>query len=254
MGPDAARASPEPPGHQEGLRRAEIEPLRRYFAPGTRVLELGGGTGYQASVLHAWGCAVTSLDVEAAAPALHYPVQRYDGTAIPLSGRSVDVVFSSNVLEHILPRRLPALCGEMRRVLDGPGRAIHLVPSPAWRLWSCLSRYGFLLEVAAGRRAAPGKPGQPGRREPRGIAGHIGRVLLPPAHGEYPTALSELYYYSRHRWSRVFRNGGFDVEAATGAGVFYTDYGLCPPLSVAARRRLSRVLGSACHVFVLRPR
>lgn len=254
MGPDVPQAAAEPPGHLEHLRRAELEPLKHYFAPGTRVLELGGGTGYQASVLHGWGCAVTSLDVEAAAPALHYPVQRYDGLAIPLPAGSVDVVFSSNVLEHVPLRRLPALCGEMRRVLAGPGRAIHLVPSSAWRLWSCVTRYGFLLEVAAGRRAAARGAGEPGRREARGIGGRIGRLLLPPAHGEYPTALSELYYYSRRRWSRVFRDGGFEVEAATGAGVFYTDYGICRPLSISARRRLAPVLGSACHVFVLRRR
>jgi hypothetical protein len=43
------------------------------------------------------------------------------------------------------------------------------------------------------------------------------------------------------------------VVAATSAGVFYTEYNLCRPLSMSARRRLSRVLGSACHVFVLRP-
>jgi len=246
---------PGPPGHLERLRHAEIEPLRRYFGPGTRILELGGGTGYQASVLHSWGCSVTSIDVApSASPAPYYPVQRYDGVTIPCPARCFDVVFSSNVLEHVPPPRLPALCGEMRRVLAGSGRAIHLLPSPAWRLWSCLSRYGFLLGVAAGRQTVARGHGEAGPRPGRSIAQHIGRALLPPAHGEYPSALSELYYYSRRRWSRVFREGGFEVLAATGAGVFYTDYALCRPLSVPARRRLARVLGSACHVFVLRPR
>jgi len=250
-----ARAAVDPPGHLERLRHAELDPLSRYFSSGIRVLELGGGNGYQASVLHGWGCSVTSLDVDTAPPARYYPVKRYDGLVIPLPAQSVDVVFSSNVLEHVLPARLPALCIEMRRVLTGGGRAIHLLPSPAWRLWSCLSRYGALMKAAAAapRAIAAGRRG-PGGGHARGIVAGIGRLLLPPAHGAYPTAVSELYYYSRRRWTRVFREGGFDVEQVTGAGVFYTDYGLCPRLSISARRRLSRVLGSACHVFVLRPR
>jgi methyltransferase family protein len=250
MAAESAPASPEPPGHLERLRHAELEPLRAHFAPGARVLELGGGNGYQASVLHSWGCHVTSIDVEARASAAPFhPVRRYDGVTIPFPGRSFDVVFSSNVLEHVPPARLGALCGETRRVLTGAGRAIHLVPSPAWRLWSWLSRYGYLVAVAAGKRegAPAGEPARAPRRSP------IVRALIPPPHGEYPTAASELYYYSRRRWSGVFRESGFEVLAATGAGVFYTEFNLCRPLSVAARRRLSRALGSSCHVFVLRP-
>ena len=259
MAPDATKASAGasagPPGHLERLRHAEIEPLRRYFAPGARVLELGGGNGYQASVLHSWGCRVTSIDVDPSGPAAatYYSVQRYDGATIPFAARSFDVVFSSNVLEHVPPPRLPALGEEMRRVLAESGRAIHLLPSSAWRSWTWLSRYGHLLGLAAGWREAPRGPNEPAPSRPRGIGRRIGRALVPPPHGEYPSAVSELYYYSRRRWSRVFRQVGFEVLAATGAGVFYTEYNLCPPLSISARRRLARVLGSACHVFVLRP-
>ena len=255
MATDGTQPPVGPAAHLERLRHAEIEPLRCHFVPGTRVLELGGGNGYQASVLQSWGCPVTSIDVEpAGSPAPYYPVQRYDGVTIPFPARSFDVVFSSNVLEHVAPSRLPALCGEMRRVLAGSGRAIHLVPTPAWRLWSCVSRSGFLLEVAAGRRTVARAPGEAGPRQGQSLARRLSRAVVPPAHGQYPSAVSELYYYSRRRWERVFREGGFEVVAASGAGVFYTDYALCRALSVSARRRLARVLGSACHVFVLRPR
>lgn len=255
MAAEGARTSAGPLDHLNELRHAELQPLRHHFAAGARVLELGGGSGYQASVLHGWGCRVTSIDVETSTSAAqYYPVARYDGVAIPFPPASFDVVFSSNVLEHVVPDRLPALCGEMRRVLADPGRAIHLVPSAAWRWWSWLSRYGFLVEAARGRRAATPPPGRPGAPRARGIGHLVRRALAPPPHGEYPSAVSELYHYTRRRWSRAFRDGGFEVLDVTGAGVFYTDYALWPRLSVAWRRRAASLLGSACHVFVLRPR
>lgn len=37
------------------LRGAEFECVKQYFQPGVRVLEIGGGNGYQASLIAALG-------------------------------------------------------------------------------------------------------------------------------------------------------------------------------------------------------
>src|SRR5262245_8481029 len=135
--------------HLIRLRLAEIESVRKWFKPRVRVLEIGGGSGFQASVLSSWGCDVASIDLaeNAMGQDNYYPVQVYDGKRLPFSDASVDVVFSSNVLEHI--KTISEILAETRRVLKIGGLAVHILPSPSWRLWTSLAHYPFLLKYAS---------------------------------------------------------------------------------------------------------
>ena len=74
-------------------RRAELAAVERFFAPTSRVLEIGGGSGWQASIMASWGCDVQSIDIEPHAKP-HHPVARYDGRAIPFETATFDIVFS----------------------------------------------------------------------------------------------------------------------------------------------------------------
>ncbi len=245
-------------GHLERLRRAELEVVRERLPPGVRVLEMGGGNGFQARVLATWGCRIVSIDLPGrpSAGPQYYPVQEYDGTRVPFQGASFDRVFSSNVLEHIQP--LPPVLAEIRRVLKPDGLAVHIVPSTAWRFWTIVSHYGYLARYAAGnRRSVPGAAQTPSAQrtlQKRGLIGLVGRVLFDGPHGEYPNALAELYYFSRTRWRGVFEANGFEIVEESTNQLFYTGYGLFPGCSLAARRRLARVLGAACSVYVTRVR
>src|SRR5215208_7835716 len=239
----------------ESLRRAEIEVVEPWFSPGMRVLEIGGGSGYQASVLAAWECDVVSLDLPNRAPYLrqYYPVQHYDGANIPFADESFDLVFSSNVLEHV--RCLSSLLTEMHRVLKPTGLAVHILPSPAWRLWTSVSHYGYLLKYLLSYllKAQLPKPGPVAtapslhetleRRGPYHVAK---RALFSGPHGEYSSALSELYYFSRKRWSRVFSESGFKIKQITETRLFYTGYLTFPNASLETRHRIAPLLGSAC--------
>jgi hypothetical protein len=64
--------------------------------------------------------------------------------------------------------------------------------------------------------------------------------------------LAELATYSRWGWRRVFKAARFEVAYEGRAGVFYTGYSLLPWLSIPARKAMARILGSSCHVFVMR--
>src|SRR5712692_6234620 len=132
--------------HVERLRKAEIGLVKDWFKPGMRVLEIGGGNGYQASFIASWGCEVHSIDLpQAQAERVHYyPVQEYDGKHLPYSNANFDLVFSSNVLEHIGP--LGDMLQEIRRVLKPCGLTVHILPSPAWRLWTSAAHYLFLVK------------------------------------------------------------------------------------------------------------
>lgn len=243
-------------GHLEELRREEIAAVRPWFKPGMHVLDLGGGSGYQARFIASLGCTVMSIDVaeRPVPPHQFYPVMNYDGHTIPAADNSFDIIFSSNVLEHI--PSLEGIFQEMQRTLKPGGVLIHILPSASWRFWTSVAHFGYAAKfVAGGTRpeAAPGAtPPATGAKPTRGLSHRLKQILPLSPHGEYPNSVAELYYFSAARWTRVFRSNGFEIEARTENGIFYTGYDLLPKLSVPKRRRLARGLGSACNIFVLK--
>lgn len=240
------------------LRDAELQFARQYFPAQARVLEIGGGSGYQAKCIADWGYDVLSIDVAQRwrSPKSFFPVTDYDGRHIPAADMSVDIVFSSNTLEHIPHVR--EMLKETQRVLKPGGRSIHILPSPAWRFWATVGFPLYALSYVLGtdRGAAEVASVQQSVAR-RGRLATAFRALLVPfrAHGEYRNALAELYYFSTRRWRRVFEDAGFIVEETKPIGIFYTPYKLMrDSLTLPQRRALSRFFGSACNVFVLSAR
>jgi SAM-dependent methyltransferase len=184
-----------------------------------------------------------------------WPITDYDGRRIPFPDQSFDVVFSSNVLEHI--PHVESFQAEIQRILRPGGIAVHLVPSASWRVWTSLAHYGYLVKRLVSTivrpQAADSLSAEVGERvHRRGVVGLIGRVLLSARHGEVGGPLSELYYFSRFRWSPLFRRTGWTLRHHGSDRLFYTGYSLLGDrLSMDARGVLSAVLGSACHVYVL---
>jgi SAM-dependent methyltransferase len=240
----------------ERLRRAELDFVARWFSPGNRVLELGAGSGHQASLLAAWGCDVTALDLpDRPRPERSYhPVRDYDGRTIPIPDRSVDVVFSSHVLEHVDP--LPPLLDEIRRVLKPTGLAVHVLPTPTWRIWTSLGHYPFVVRTLA---FGPADSLVNVRSTREALARHgplrAGyKTLIHPlvAHGNNKNAVVEVLAFRESRWRTLFARSGFTVVSALPTGLFYTGYGIFSGVSLEHRRRISSLLGSSSRAFILR--
>ena len=242
----------------ERIRAAEFDLVREWFKPGIRVLELGGGTGYQAAQIAALGSDVLSIDLADRHKPYHlfHPVQDYDGYNIPAPDASVDVVFSSNTLEHVPD--VGRLLRDTRRVLRPGGVALHIVPTAFWRFWNSAAVPPYALKQALGlQRFTPGmveqtSPGEAARK--RGWAGMVLSALKMPfaPHGAYPSAVAELHYFSARRWRRVFADAGFKVVDERPNHVFYTGLAVAPGISIAWRGRIARVLGNACRVYELK--
>src|SRR5438045_811154 len=118
------------------LRASEIDMIAELIPGGARILEIGAGSGQQALELQRRGFLVTAVDVGNSNYAADrvFPVIDYDGKTLPVASTSVDVVFSSNVLEHIAD--LSGLHSEIRRVLRPDGMCVHVMPTHVWRLWT----------------------------------------------------------------------------------------------------------------------
>lgn len=238
------------------LRAAEIAKVAQLLPPGARVLEIGAGTGLQALELQRRGFDVTAIEVadSAYATARVFPVLDYDGIHIPFGPRSFDVVFSSNALEHV--RDLDGLHAEVRRVLKAGGIAVHVLPTHAWRLWSIPSSCcNALISIGSAIRRS-----MPHSTDPRSLgrawyeaARACGAAVLQPRHGERGIGFAELWLFHPRWWRRNFRRNGFDLLYDRPMGLFYTGSMVFGPrLSLEQRARLAEILGSSCHLYVMR--
>ena len=73
-------------------------------------------------------------------------------------------------------------------------------------------------------------------------------AIRPSRHGERGTALSEVYYFSRHAWSKALT--GANWTGIFSSRLFYTGYAIFgAAITVAVRKRLSWFLGSSCHII-----
>lgn len=210
--------------------------------PGARILEIGAGAGWQARALAERGYAVEAIDTGGSGyeQARIWPVAVYDGHKIPFEDESFDVVFSSNVLEHI-PHVGP-FQEEIKRVLKAGGTAVHVLPSASWRVWTNVTHYAHLFRHVAGLRATP-----------RAKFWYFRHGLVPPRHGERGNALTEIRNFSRGAWLKFFEATGWVLVKSYPNRLFYTGYSILDSrLPLRARRWMSYAMGSACNVICLR--
>lgn len=236
------------------LRQIEMEQLLPLLPSGARILEFGAGTGQQARFLADHGFDVIALDLpnsDYAAERL-FPIHDYDGRHIPLADQSVDVVFSSNVLEHV--EDLPTILGEFRRVTRPNGLGIHIMPTPSWRFWTFVT--GPIASLQAAGSLARNLLAPPAGRRWDSIKRNLKTIaggLLPLGHGTSREGISELWTFSPRAWRRKFERSGFAVVGDRPFGIFYTGNLLFGPrMSVARRESLSHTLGSAARIYEVR--
>jgi SAM-dependent methyltransferase len=246
------------------LRLAELddslELLRRHHC-GKRLLEIGAGTGWQSRALSEAGFEVEAVDLPADsaisnhARAREWPIRDYDGVHLPFSDQQFDIVYSSNVLEHVV--ELDQLMDEVRRVLRPDGIALHLVPNGNWRLLSLLTFYPALAFDGASwlkRDKSAGPSTAASSRQKRSFARKLLRRMIPHAHGSVGTALGELRRFSRQSWNAYFERRGWEVVHYGNNGIIASgDYLLDSAFPLSLRRQLGRTIGGIAHVYLLRP-
>jgi SAM-dependent methyltransferase len=249
------------------LRLAEagdsIALLRRYKESGD-LLEIGAGTGWQSKALSDAGYRVEAVDlppdsnISNHARSREWPIRDYDGAHLPFPDRSFDIVYSSNVLEHVV--ELDKLTGEMRRVLRPGGIALHLLPNTGWRLLSLVTYYpGQALDAVRWftRRSPAAAVGTPAATlpAPRSLFAKAIQRLLPPTHGSTGTPITEIARFSKRSWDEYFRRSGWRVVHYGNNGLLASgDYLLGSLLPVGPRRQLGQIAGGIAHVYLVEPK
>jgi len=246
----------------EKIREYEVKLIAPLMPLGSKILEIGAGAGWQSKILSEYGFAVEAIDVEGSRYEGQriWPVVNYDGTNIPFPDAYFDVVFTSNVLEHV--KHVEQFLCEIKRVLKPRGIAVHAVPSGSWRLWSILVtfvnawkqlliallsefRHRYILSDITQERATAYKQNR--------IRFLRQTIYPPPAHGEVGNCLSEIYLFSRHRWTSLFRKKGWSIRSYYPNRLFYSGGTCLTFMGIKVRHIMSYILGSSCHIYLLEP-
>ncbi len=247
--------------HLHQLRRHELKEAIPHLGEPERILEIGGGTGYQAQILAQLGLDVVAIDLPTSQYKNHlvHPVMSYDGIQLPFADQSFNAVFSSNVLEHV--EDLGTLHQEIRRVLKPNGFGLHVMPSASWRFWESVAHYldltqrsWILLKATWNGNAEDSPDLRPGSSPGRTLAVLLKSNVLPERHGVLGNVVSEIWWFSRRSWCNRFASLGFRVEYAEPIRLFYTGrMVLGRRWSIASRVRASRFLGSSPILYKVVP-
>ena len=237
----------------QALRNEELERVLSFFPREAHILELGAGAGWQALMLQGKGHDVQAVDLNDSSYLEHavFPVMPYDGYSLPFSSGSFDVVFSSNVLEHI--QHLDSFNEEISRVLKPHGMAIHIMPTASWRFWTSITHPAWVMrriyELIQQRFMTSGSlTGASISSKARWY-----HTIWPNRHGEKGNSLTELYYFSRCAWGKHFTSHGWNLLKVKPLGIVYTGNQLFHNhLNLQIRSMLASIFGSSSCVYVCR--
>lgn len=240
------------------IRRSELDFIvRETEMKSGRLLDIGGGTGAQALALQSMGLNVDSIDLAGSSyrEARVFPIVEYDGYNIPFPDASFDLLYSSNVLEHVA--HLDEFQQEMLRVLKPGGRAIHIMPSSTWRAWTMVAHYPSLPLFMLRRKKENGSENLGATGDNQGPAIRAlrlaGKIAISDRHGERGNRFTEVFFFRAAWWRRSFERAGWAVERIIDVPLFYTGNNIFGrAISLDRRRKLARLLGAASNCFILR--
>lgn len=200
-----------------------------------KVLEVGCGDGFQSAILTKWYKTVISTDVTRQRKP-YLLVKNFlicSAEYLPFLSSSFDIVFASQMLEHVKNRKLAL--SEICRVLRKKGYFLTTVPSIHWRIITWVMSYPakllcFCQRYIRLKRCNNNKMDNCEKEtsvQDRSILRKIKRFLHPDVHGEYDSVLEEIRAYKRSSWIKLIENctnlkitSSIKFLAYSGHGVF----------------------------------
>lgn len=225
----------------------------------SRVLELGAGDGAQTSALRERFREVVSIDIS--------PSSKLDGiivadaVSLPFVDGYFDLVFSSNVLEHV--ESIEESLVEMKRVLEPNGIMIHTMPTSTWKVIQVLGRpLATIIKIA--RNILPGLSDGVGRAEPgthgitpnsqllkRSIFKKVLGQLIPTIHGVSNNHIQEFIRFRTQWWVKKFNQ--VELNCYRSSPLFlHSPYDILPYKFLYLRESLAMNGIASVQVFWLR--
>ena len=224
-----------------------------------RVLELGAGDGVQTSALREVFREVTPIDIAPSGEVDGLIVA--DASSLPFVDGYFDLVFSSNVLEHV--EDLDSCLAEMKRVLAPGGIMVHSMPTGTWKVIQVAVR-PVASAVRVVRRLVPGLSGGRERARAgshasvhgadpprRSLLQRVVGQFVPTIHGVSGNHVAEFVRFRPVWWKLKFRSAG--LECYRSSPLFlHSPYDMLPFRFVGLRDRVARAGIASVRVYWLR--
>ena len=189
------------------------------------ICELGAGSGFQAMSLASLGFNVRAFDLLTSnyLDKRIFPVEDM-GSFSSLKPHSVDIIFTSNVVEHI--KDFESFHDECMKKLKSGGLYIHVVPNTTWRTLTIMT---YLI-----------------------------KYFHPPlvSHGKvFSTAFHEIFYFNTRYWKKLFSSlEHVQLQKSYCNPILYTGTSLFGTLfSIRRRAALSTCLNTgSTTTFILK--
>ena len=224
-----------------------------------RVLELGAGDGVQTAALRELFSQVVPIDI---APSGQVPgMVMANASKLPFVDGYFDLVFSSNVLEHV--SQLEESLNEMKRVLAPNGIMIHSMPTTTWKAVQIIARpVASMIKMI--NKITPGSIDQTQRSgdtdhilDPSttstvklGVSKIIGQ-FIPTIHGTSNNHIQEFFRFRTRWWMKKFGESGLRCYRLSPL-FFHSPYAMLPYKFLYLRERLAVVGLASVRVFWLR--
>ena len=229
--------------------------------PPLKILEIGAGDGYIASIFSGLGYNITSIDNQPRYPS-SFPVKKMNAEQIIFPENTYDIIFSSNVLEHI--KDLEPVFKELKRVAKENALFIFVLPTPAWRIistiWYFISFFKLLFSKLFNsffNRSPNSLFADKNTNEILveienvSLLQKIKRLIIQP-HGEYPSSFHEIYYFSPFRWKRLFIENRFNIISHKRGPLFYSGESFFSFRFIRLRKFLAEYFFSSVHIYLLK--
>ena len=245
----------------------------------TSGLEVGAGDGFQTTLIAQRADRLISSDLNfkrikesLKVPGVVYKIIDADSIGGVFKNGTFDLIFSSNVLEHL--RDPQTFLTQTLPMLTDNGYAVHIVPSRHIKIFYLVLYYPHLVLLAMDRIIGKLKGDSffkgsgvdlenninsvntrnnsnvrthyPNRLT--GILGRLKKFLFPSPHGNFPGHIQEFIAFGRTQWECLFTKAGYSV-AAYATGPAFSGYGFG---FLFLRRFLEHCGVSSEHIFILK--
>jgi len=183
-------------------------------------LELGAGNGTQSRIMIKWACDLLSTDINfnrlipKRNPNIDYQI--CDANKLPYKSEVFDLIYSSNLLEHISNPNQSLK--EMHRVLKDDGIMIHIIPNRFWKLAHLLlfhlNQMLLLIEKITSTKHSIKKDKNPNNWtsiKQKSRLTKIFRKFWPNVHGEYKNHITEFIEMGYSNWNNNFTQSSFKI-------------------------------------------
>lgn len=216
------------------IRKEEIDKIF-YKCPENlfnKGLEIGGGDGFQSILLRKCISFLISTDINLKRLpnrdeiSIKYFVCDAENIGNVFKQEEFDIIFSSNLLEHIINTQ--KVLKSIYKIMKDDGITIHIMPNPFWKIYNLilkipynfiygieiildnfgLKKFLFKLRALFNNEKNQSEINNPKIKKRRSF---LNRLLIPKTHGVSDNHIKEFFAFRKSRWINEFKNANFEI-------------------------------------------